>query len=96
MPKEDTQFKSGDEWTGNAKGRPKGKTMKEFARDFLLKMDDDEKVTWLKSLGKDIVWKMAEGMPKQDTTTEVTFPASLIELIKDGTSNEKGDKELSD
>lgn len=53
--------------TANPKGRPEGKTMKEFAREFLLKMDDEEKVKWLKSLGKDTVWRMAEGNPKQDT-----------------------------
>ena len=50
MPKEDTQFKSGDEWTGNKAGRPKGKTMKEFARDFLMAMDDKAKQKFLKFL----------------------------------------------
>ena len=44
-------------------GRPKGKTMKEFARDFLLNMDDDAKVAFLNSLDKGVIWRMAEGNP---------------------------------
>ena len=88
-----TRFKPGQ--VSNPKGRPKGKTMKEFAREFLLKMSDEEKVTWLRSLGKDIVWKMAEGNPHQSSDTEVTFPTSLIELIKDANTPEDGNKEIS-
>lgn len=53
--------------SGNPAGRPKGKTMKEFAREFLLKMDDKEKEKWLSGLSPEIVWRMAEGNPKQDT-----------------------------
>ena len=44
-------------------GRPKGKTLKEFAREFLMSMDDDKKLEFLNSLAKDIVWRMAEGNP---------------------------------
>ena len=62
----------------NPDGRPKGKTMKEFAREFLLKMNDEEKIEWLRSLGKDIVWKMAEGNPHQDT--DVTTQGEKLEL----------------
>ena len=62
----------------NPKGRPVGKTMKEFARDFLLKMTDDEKVEWLKSLGKDIVWKMAEGNPPDDITVKATLKTEQL------------------
>ena len=67
-PPKEYQFKKGE--VANPNGRPKGKTMKEFAREFLLKMSDDEKVSWLKSLGKDIVWRMAEGNPAQDITSD--------------------------
>ena len=51
----------------NPAGRPKGKTLKEFAREYLMTLQDDEKLKYLDSLPKEIVWKMAEGMPKQDT-----------------------------
>lgn len=54
----------------NPNGRPKGKTLKEFARDFLMSMSDDKKREFLNSLNKDVVWRMAEGNPHQ--TTDVT------------------------
>lgn len=83
--------------TANPYGRPKGKTMKEFAREFLLKMSDDEKVEWLKSLGKDIVWRMAEGNPHQ--TTDVTSGGKPLPLLgglsKNGDSN-NGNQEVAE
>lgn len=51
--------------SGNPAGRPKGKTMKEFAREFLMSMTDEDKLKFLNSLSKDIVWRMAEGNPPQ-------------------------------
>lgn len=65
--KNDGRFKSGAEWRGNAKGRPKGQTMKEFAREFLSNMTPEDKKAWLARLPEEIVWRMAEGNPKQDT-----------------------------
>src|SRR5690349_16916493 len=53
----------------NPAGRPKGKTMKEFAREFLMQMDDKQKKAWLKGLAPEVVWKMAEGNPAQDVTS---------------------------
>lgn len=53
--------------SANPKGRPKGKTLKEFAREYLMTLPDEEKVDYLASLPTEIVWKMAEGNPKQDT-----------------------------
>lgn len=53
--------------SGNMKGRPKGKTLKEFAREYLENLPDDEKVEYMQSLPPDLVWQMAEGKPKQDT-----------------------------
>jgi len=57
--------------SGNPNGRPKGKTLKEFAREYLESLPDDEKIDYLASLPTEIVWKMAEGNPesKTDITT---------------------------
>jgi hypothetical protein len=52
--------------SGNPKGRPKGRTMKEFAREWLSAMTDDERDEFMNGLPKEVIWKMAEGNPKQD------------------------------
>lgn len=53
--------------SGNLNGRPKGKTLKEFAREYLMSLPDDEKIEYLASLPTEIVWKMAEGNPENKT-----------------------------
>lgn len=72
--------------SGNPNGRPKGKTLKEFAREYLENLPDDEKVEYLASLPTEIVWKMAEGNPKQDTELHgnLTISDVLDSLEKDG------------
>lgn len=67
--------------SGNPNGRPKGKTLKEFARDYLMTLPDDEKVDYLASLPTEIVWKMAEGNPH--STEDITsggkpLPAPIL------------------
>jgi hypothetical protein len=58
---------------------PPGKTLKEFARDYLMSVPDDEKVDYLASLPTDIVWKMAEGNPANNT--DLTTGGQPIEAI---------------
>lgn len=56
--------------SGNIMGRPKGKTMKEYARGYLERMTDEERDEWLEGLSKDIIWRMSEGNP--ETKTDIT------------------------
>lgn len=56
----------------NPAGRPPGPTLKEFARRYLMTLSDEEKLAYLESLPREIVWKMAEGNPHntQDVTSD--------------------------
>jgi hypothetical protein len=90
------QFQKGN--NANPNGRPKGKSLKEFAREFLMNLPDEDKATYLSCLPEDLVWKMAEGNPKQDTdltsggkTINVIIPQALAESFKiDATNKETG------
>jgi hypothetical protein len=65
----------------NPSGRPKGKTMKQYAQEYILKMTDEERDEWLEGIDKKTIWEMSEGKPKQDLDIEanVTGP-SVIKL----------------
>lgn len=61
------QWKKGE--SGNPAGRPPGKSLKTFAREYLEALPPDRKVEYLESLPEEIVWKMAEGNPQNDITS---------------------------
>ena len=51
-------------------GRPVGKTLKEWVRDQLANMSDEERLEFLKAVPREIQWKMAEGQPHQSSDQE--------------------------
>lgn len=63
------QFKKGQ--SGNPSGRKAGKSLKEYAKEMLASMTDDERQEYLNGIPKEIIWKLAEGNPenKTDVTT---------------------------
>ena len=75
------QWKKGQ--SGNIMGRPKGKTMKEYARLYLERMTDDERDEWLEGIPKDKIWELAEGKAKQEVEADVkaTLTVEISEAI---------------
>ena len=71
------QFQPGQ--SGNPKGRPAGKSLKERAKAMLNAMTPEEEQEFLKGIDKKIIWEMAEGKPKQDT--DVTSGGKEIQPI---------------
>lgn len=63
--------------SGNLKGRPKGKTMKEWAKDYLNRMTDEERDAFMEGIPKEIVWKMAEGNPNNEVTGKDGGPIEI-------------------
>lgn len=66
--------------SGNIMGRPKGKTMKEYARQYLERMTDEERDEWLEGLDKRIVWEMSEGKAKQDLELSGEIQSKIINV----------------
>lgn len=77
-------------------GRPKGKTLKEWARDQLMSMTDEERMKFLKTMPRDIIWKMAEGNPSNETKADITSAGEKITGINfiypDGYNSTPNDK----
>jgi len=73
--------------TGNPKGRPKGKTMKDYAREYLACMTDDERENFMDGLPKELIWKMSEGNPETKgeltVTPQVTFTEEELLIAKE-------------
>ncbi len=69
-------FKPGQ--SGNPGGRPKG-TLKDFVRQMFIEMSEEEKTKWLKAnkVNAIDIWKMGEGLPKQD----VDFKGEMVSKV---------------
>lgn len=65
----------------NPSGRPKGKTLKEFAREFYLSMSDDEKRAYILALEEKrpgFAWAQAEGLPQEDKRVSISVPRPIL------------------
>lgn len=61
--------------SGNPGGRPVGsKSMKQYAREYLENMPEEDRISFLNSIDHKTIWEMAEAKPKQDMdiTGEIT------------------------
>lgn len=64
--------------SGNPAGRPKGKTMKEYSRDYLAGMSEGERLNFMSKLKPKDIWEMAEG--KADTKTDLTSKGKQLAI----------------
>ncbi len=77
------QYRKGQ--SGNLSGRPKGSvSLKEYAKNMLASMTEDEREEFMHGLDKNEIWRMAEGNPesKTDVTTggkPLYLPAELMQ-----------------
>ncbi len=75
------QFQPGK--SGNPGGRiPGTKSLKAFAKEYLLSLNDEEKLEYMKGMDKKAIWEMAEDKPKQgmDVKANITISDVLDEL----------------
>lgn len=67
--------------SGNPAGRPKGKTMKEYAREWFLQLSDEDKQAYILALEEKrpgFAWVMSEGNPTEDRTITVKVPTPIL------------------
>lgn len=77
--------------SGNPGGRPPGvKSLKQFAKEYLLSLDDEEKLVYMKGMDKKIIWEMAEDKAKQgmDVSAKVTISDILDSLEENGSATQ--------
>ena len=73
-------FKKGNR--ANPGGRPKGaKSLKTFAKEYFERLPESEKVNFLNTVNRELVWRMAEGNPPQQLDGNPDKP--LVQIIFD-------------
>lgn len=72
-------FKPGQ--SGNPAGRPPGsKSLKTYAKEYLMSLTDEEKLEYFKGMDKKDVWEMAEGKAKQDVEATLEMTSKIVKL----------------
>jgi hypothetical protein len=74
----------------NPKGRPKGKTLKEYCREYLACMTEEERQDYIDGLPKELIWKMAEGNPKNDDNLNVSGTLNIGNLLDESDTSSTG------
>jgi hypothetical protein len=69
-------FKAGV--SGNPAGRPKGKSLKEWGREYLAGLSDEERFDFFSGIAKIDLWKMIEGNPTEDRNIKVSIPTPIL------------------
>lgn len=73
------QFKKGQ--SGNPTGRAgKGKSLKEYAKEMLAQMTDEERQEYLQGIDKKTIWEMSEGKAKQDMEVSGELTSKIISV----------------
>ncbi len=73
------QFQPGK--SGNPGGRPVGsKSLKQYAKEYLLTLSDEEKLEYMKGMDKKIIWEMAEDKAGQGITLDGEITSKIIKL----------------
>lgn len=83
VPKQLQAFQYRKGQSGNIKGRPKGKTLKEYCRDFLMSQTEKERQEFLEGLDKETIWKMAEGNPEMKTDITSKGESIVFQISKE-------------
>ena len=82
-------------------GRPKGKSLKEYWKQRLANMTDEEKEAFSKDVQNEMIWKMCEGNPSNDTKVSGDSENPIFFITKEiaekngisSTSSTEGDSE---
>ena len=69
------QFKKGQ--SGNPLGRTPGKSLKEFAKEYLASLTDDERIAYFEGMNKADIWKMAEHLGYHERVSHCRYTMEM-------------------